>query len=66
MGKGKDAKEAYLGICRRYESECPQLMFKLTTAASYVEMPPTGYPHPYGKHNTEKDRGRFVFQIIVR
>ena len=66
VGKGKDAKEAYLGICRRYESECPQLMLKLTTAASYVEMPPTGYPHPYGKHNTEKDRGRFVFQIIVR
>ena len=38
----------------------------LTTAASYIEMPQTGYPHPYGKHNTEKDRGRFVFQIIVR
>ena len=64
--KGVMVRDAYLGICRRYESDCPQLMFKLTTVDSYIKMPQTGYPHPYGKHNTEKDRGRFVFQIIVR
>ena len=64
--KGGMVKDAYLGICRRYESECPQLMFKLTTAESYINMPPTGYPHPYSKDNTVKSRGRFVFQIIVR
>ena len=64
--KGCLIKDTYLGICRRYENEYPQLMFKLTTVASYIEMPPTGYPHPYSKDNTVNDRGRFVFQIIVR
>jgi hypothetical protein len=70
--KGRAAKDAYLGICRRYESEFPQFMFKLaydhggSVPYHAVDMPPTGYPHPYGKHNTENGRGRFVFQIIVR
>ena len=64
--KGCLLKDTYLGICRRYESECPQLMFKLTTVASYIDMDSTGYPHPYTKENTVNDRGRFVFQIIVR
>ena len=64
--KGGMVRDAYLGICRRYESECPQLMFKLTTVASYIDMDSTGYPHPYTKENTVNDRGRFVFQIIVR
>ena len=69
---GCAAKDAYLGICRRYESEFPQLMFKLTydyggpIPYHAVGMPPTGFPHPYGKDNTENGRGRFVFQIIVR
>lgn len=66
MVKGCAVRDAYLGICRRYESEYPQLMFKLTTVDSYIEMPETGYPHTYGKHDIEKIRGRFVFQIIVR